>query len=39
VKTEDDYSRVAAISANDDDAVGAVIAMPCSLVRRRLLTV
>jgi chaperonin GroEL len=26
VKTEQDYARVAAISANDDDAVGAVIA-------------
>ena len=26
VKTEEDYARVAAISANDDDAVGAVIA-------------
>jgi len=26
VSTEDDYHRVAAISANDDDAVGAVIA-------------
>jgi chaperonin GroEL len=26
VSTEDDYRRVAAISANDDDAVGAVIA-------------
>jgi chaperonin GroEL len=26
VKTEEDYRRVAAISANDDDAVGAVIA-------------
>jgi len=26
VKTQDDYARVAAISANDDDAVGAVIA-------------
>ncbi|HEY2551763.1 MAG TPA: chaperonin GroEL [Streptosporangiaceae bacterium] len=26
VSTEDDYARVAAISANDDDAVGAVIA-------------
>ena len=26
VETEDDYARVAAISANDDDAVGAVIA-------------
>jgi chaperonin GroEL len=26
VKTEHDYARVAAISANDDDAVGAVIA-------------
>jgi chaperonin GroEL len=26
VVTEDDYARVAAISANDDDAVGAVIA-------------
>ncbi len=26
VKTEEDYARVAAISANDDDAVGSVIA-------------
>lgn len=26
VKTEDDYARVAAISANDDDVVGSVIA-------------
>src|SRR5690348_13204677 len=26
VKTQEDYARVAAISANDDDAVGAVIA-------------
>src|SRR6516225_2860438 len=26
IKTEEDYARVAAISANDDDAVGAVIA-------------
>ena len=26
VSTEDDYARVAAISANDDDAVGAVLA-------------
>jgi chaperonin GroEL len=26
VVTEDDYMRVAAISANDDDAVGAVLA-------------
>ena len=26
VRTEQDYARVAAISANDDDAVGAVIA-------------
>src|SRR6202022_1052442 len=30
ISTEDDYARVAAISANDDEAVGRVIARPLS---------